>query len=135
MKKSNKKVKENPIMVNQKDIKGVKFKGDSGEQNEIKAFIILVIIIAVIIGVIYGLTELIKKDEDSNKDGVVTGTINYDITSVGTILNRPYDEYYVLVYDVEDSKAILYSTILSKYTQNSSSEEYIKIYQTNLRNE
>lgn len=135
MKKNNKKLKENPIMGNKKNIKGLKISGGSEDQNEIKAFIIIVIVIAVLIGVIYGLTEIFKKDDSSNSNEIVTGSINYDKASVGTILNRPYKEYYALVYDSDDNKAVIYSTMLTKYMQNSESENYIKIYFVDLGND
>lgn len=131
-KKKNNKLKENPIMVDQKKLKNIKVE-NSEDTNEIKSFIIIVVVIAAVIGIIYGLTEIFKEDEIPT-DEVVAGSINYDKTSVGTILNRPYDKYYVMVYDSDDDKAVLYSTILTKYMQNSEDKEYVKIYYCDLNN-
>jgi len=134
MKKSNRKLKENPIMGNQKNIKGKNLKSNIEEHNEVKTFIILLIIIAILIGAIYFMTEFLKSDDKSDSKKVVEGSINYGVASVGMILNRPYDEYYVLLYDKDDNDAALYSTILNKYTSKSE-EEKIKIYYTDLGND
>ncbi len=131
-KKKSNKLKENPIMVDQKKVKNIKI-DNSEDTNEIKSFIIIVVVIAVVIGVIYGLTEIFKKDE-LPKDEVVAGTIDYDKVAVGTILNRPYDKYYVIVYNSDDEKAVLYSTILTKYMQDSKEKDYVKIYYCDLKN-
>ena len=131
-KKKNDYLKENPIMVDQKKVKNIKV-DNSEDTNEIKTFIIIVVVIAVVIGIIYGLTEIFKKDEVPTDD-VVAGSVDYDKTAVGMILNRPYDKYYVMVYNSEDDKAVLYSTILTKYTQNSEDKDYVKIYFCDLNN-
>jgi len=133
MKKNKEKI--NPIVKNQKEIKKMKVnKSDNTEdENSIRTLIIIVIVIAVLIGIIYGVTELLKKDPKVEEE-ITAGTINYDKTTVGTILNRPYDEYYVLVYNTEDSDAVLYSTILTKYMQNSKDKDYTKIYFCDLDN-
>ena len=132
MEKKNKKLKENPIMVDQKKIKSIKV-DNSEDTNEIKSFIIIVVVIAILVGIIYGLTEIFKNDEVP-ADDVITGMIDYDKTTVGTILNRPYDKYFVMVYNSDDSKAVLYSTILTKYMQNSEEKGYTKIYYCDLNN-
>ncbi len=141
MKKNNsKKTLENPIMVEKenKKQKDIKIKSESGEnENEIKTFIIILVIIVVIVGGIYALTEYFKKDdkkEENLSNTVQAGSINYEKLSVGTLLNRPYDNYYVLVYDSEDDDAILYSTIMSKYMQKKSEKDYVKIYFCDLGN-
>lgn len=133
MKKSKEKI--NPVIKNQKEVKKIRTTNinDTEDDNTIKSLVIIVIVIAVLIGIIYGVTELLKKDEETT-DSVVAGSINYDKTTVGTILNRPYNEYYVLIYDADDSNAVLYSTILTKYMQNSNDEDYIKIYFCDLGN-
>ncbi len=143
MKKNNsKKTLENPIMVEKenKKQKNIKIKGSqvsTGEdENEVKTFIIILVIIVVIVGGIYALTEYFKKDDkkEENTNTVEKGSINYEKLSVGMLLNRPYDDYYVLVYDSKDDDAILYSTIMSKYMQKSSEKDYIKIYFCDLNN-
>jgi len=134
MKKNSKKEKINPIMEKQGKVKKIKM-GEAGsdDENVVKKFIIITIVIAIFIGIIYGFTELFKNKEEPI-DESVAGSINYDKVSVGTILNRPYDEYYVLVYNSEDTDAVIYSTILTKYMKKSEDKDYIKIYYCDLNN-
>lgn len=127
-----KKAKINPIMGDQKKLKGLKANNDTDE-NEIKSFIILVIIISILIGAIYGVTELLKK-KDNNEETKTVGKINYDRISIGTLLNRPESEYYVMIYNTNDSNAIVYSTLLTQYMSKSSEKDYIKIYYCDLEN-
>jgi len=134
MKKENKKEKINPIMMDQRKIKNIKM-GDtsSDDENVVKKLVVITVIIAILIAIVYGVTEIIKS-KDETPDSNIQASINYDKVSVGTILNRPYDEYYVLVYNSEDAKAVLYSTILTKYMKNSKEKDYIKIYYCDLNN-
>lgn len=133
MKKNKEKI--NPMIKNQKELKKVKINKENSveDENVVKNFIIITIVIAVLIGIIYFVTELIKKKPEIEKE-ITVGAINYDKTSVGTILNRPYDEYFVLVYNEKDKNAVLYSTILTKYMQKSNNKDYLKIYFCDLDN-
>ena len=47
------------------------------------------------------------------------------------LLNRPEKEYYVLIYDKEDSDAVLYSSTMNSY---SSKKDGLKIYYCDLGN-
>ena len=47
------------------------------------------------------------------------------------IFNRPYDEYFVMVYDSSDNDAMIYSSLISKYSQK---EDSLKIYYCDLSN-
>ena len=128
-----KKIKKNPYVKNVRNIKGIK-SGATNNDNEIKSFIILILAIAVLIGAIYGITELLKKDKvaETEKEAV---KINYDMTSVGSLLNRPYDEYYVMIYDSNNPESIIYSTLLGNYIgNNSSKDDFIKVYYCDLSN-
>jgi len=132
-KNDSKKSRENQVIMEEKKIKWLKIKDTTEDENEIKAFIIIIAVIAILVGAIYGLTELLKKDEVA-ADNTSIGEINYDIVSVGTLLNRPYDEYYVLVYNSDDSKAMLYTALLNRYIQNTNDKDYVKIYHCDLKN-
>ena len=128
-----KKMKENPMFKSSnKKVRGIGGTATE-EENEVKRFIIIVLIIGLFVGVIYGLTEIFKKDEvkEEEKQDV---TISYDKITVGTLLNRPYDEYYVLAYDSEENRAVEYSAMLTQYKSNSKEEDYIKIYFLDLNN-
>lgn len=129
-----KKMKENPMFKNSnKKIRGLGG-GATEEENEVKRFIIIVIVIGLFVGVIYGLTEIFKKDEEKETEDNSSVTISYDKLTVGTLLNRPYDEYYVLAYDSDANKAIEYSAIISQYKSKSTEKDYVKIYFLDLNN-
>lgn len=117
----------NPIM-NSKRIKsnntGV------GEDDDVKSFIKIIIVMAVILLLIYGITFIINRDKKENSDI----SINYDKMTVGMLFNRPYDEYYALIYNSDDSKSNEYSSMLSTYKQKKDDKDYIKIYEIDLNN-
>ena len=85
------KLKENPLMVDEANVKNKNIKsfGSDEDGNEVKKFVIIILVIAVCIGVVYFLTEKISPKKVDNSDKTVTaGSINYDKTSVGRILNQ-----------------------------------------------
>ena len=126
------KVKENPLMNNKVNVKKISGNISSEEENEVKTFVIIIIIIALIAGVIYFITEKINGDSSIDAKGVTAGAINYDKISVGTLLNRPYENYYVVVYDAESKDAVKYSTMMTLYKQKT--EDVKKIYYCDLGN-
>ena len=120
--------KENPLMVNQKRIKGLSNVG-SDDENIIRKFIIIVVVIIILSGIVYAVTELTKK-KDTN-EGITAGEVNYDIVTIGMLLNRPEKEYYVLIYDENNEDAIIYSALINSYNNKS---EHLKLYYCNLAN-
>lgn len=130
-----KQVKENPMFKNEKKVKKLKNTGiTTGEDdNEIKRFIIILVVLVVVIGATYFITNLIKKEDKTNDpvDETVSGEVVYDRLSVGMLLNRPYDEYYVLVYNADTPDAVLYSNLITKQT---SKKDATKIYFCDLNN-
>jgi hypothetical protein len=117
----------NPLIKDQKRIKSINV--GSEDENEIKRFIIIVLVISVLVGIVYGVTELLKKEERNTT--VAEGEIDYNVLSVGMLLNRPEKEYYVLIYDKEDSDAVLYSELINSYM---TSKDSLKIYYCDLGN-
>lgn len=110
-------------------------KYSSESYKEIKSFIIiLLVVIAIVIAVYFISVYVVNKRDDnttSNNENY-NATINYNILTVGMILNRPYSNYYVIVYDSTDSEAIHYSAIINNYQANKDSK---KIYYCDLDNE
>ena len=104
------------------------------EQKEVKKFIIvLVALIIIIVGIYFFTKAFVTKDLFENNDIKYTdGIINYDVAIVGNMLNRPYDEYYLIAFDSENTKAVYYNSIVSKYMSN---EKKLKIYHIDLNNE
>ena len=128
-------LKENPMMMSRKARRMNKGLSVATEDEmDIKSFIIILVVIVLIIVGIYFVTSHIQKKNEVEEPEVTAGEIDYEITSVGTILNRPYEEYYVLVYDSKDSAAVKYSSLMARYISNSSAKDYIKIYYCDLNN-
>lgn len=115
--------------------KNTQIKYETEEQKEIKKFIYVVIGLVIIILGIYLFTRaFITKDlfKDNKSDIEYTeGTINDSVAIVGTMLNRPYDEYYLMAFDSENTKANYYNALVSKYTSN---EKSLKVYHIDLAN-
>ncbi len=130
-----KKLKENPVLKdktkNKKNNKIINksLNNVSEEEHVIRNFVIIIVVICVIVGGFYFISEFVQKDKNlTNNEEKEEASINYNIVTVGTMLNRPYDNYYVLVYDSSSDEAIKYSTLLSMYSQHETEDDYIKIY-------
>lgn len=136
MSKKKKTLKENPYFMDKsKKSKNIKVNSASEDENEIKSFIIIVIVIAVIATAIYFISEALSKDDDKTLEGNTTKvSIDYDKITVGTLLNRPYDNYYVLVYNKDDNNATKYANLMSTYSTKSEEDGYKKIYFCDLSN-
>lgn len=125
--------KENKTKLNSKKIKEPKNVTEEGET--IRSFILIFGAILIIVLIIYLVSVLVVNNRENNKfsenDEVNTNVkIDYNLASVGMILNRPYDNYYVMVYDGEDPDAIYYAALITKY-QNKEKDKK-KIYFTDL---
>ena len=107
-----------------KRIKMTKY--ESEDTKTIKSLIFIIIGISVLIIGLYFLTDRkIQKDNNQSEEVV----FDYTSALVGMILNRPYDEYYVLLYNSEDENA---SSYVSLYTSYSVKEDAKKIYLVDL---
>lgn len=101
----------------------------SEEQIEISRFIrILIIVIILILGIYFFTRIFVTKDLLNNKDNeqnITQGTVNYTITMIGALLQKPEDEYYVMIYDTENLRSIYYSGLMTNYAKN---ENALKVY-------
>ena len=124
-------IEEKKIKQKQRKIKDVKVRSEGEE--EIRRFIIILIIVIILVVGIYFLSKLIvnKRESENTTANEVAGEINYDVLNVGMIFNRPYTEYYVLLYDSENVDAIYYSSIMTNYIH---SDDALKIYYCDLGN-
>lgn len=123
------------MTVNQKTkrIKRETYKTE--EQTEIKHFIIILIIIIILILGVYFFTRIfvtkdLKKEEQSTRN--TTGDINYNTTIIGSMLNKPDKEYFVLIYDSKSPEAVYYSGLISSYSRN---KEPLPVYTSDTNNE
>jgi len=109
--------------------KKINVKQTSEDESLVKKFIVTLIIIVLVVLGIYFLTLFINNDDEKTGNEVIPGEVNYNVVNVGMILNRPYDEYYVFVYDSESANSLYYSTIINNYESSADSK---KIYFCNL---
>lgn len=103
---------------------------NTDDEKLVVKFIVILIIISLIAVGFYFISKNIVKNRDDN---IVESNvkISYDKVNVGMIFNRPYDEYFVMVYDSSDNDAMIYSSLISKYSQK---EDSLKIYYCDLSN-
>ena len=88
-------------------------KYESEDSSEIRNLIIITVIIALIATGLYFLTEkVLNKKENNNTSEVI---FNYDEATIGTMFNRPYDEYYAFIYDSTDDNSAVYNNIVKTY--------------------
>lgn len=100
------------------------------EQAELFRFaLVLVVVIAIVFGV-YFLSKKLVVDESLFEVSYKEGSINYERAIVGTIFNRPYSEYYVMVYDETKPEAVYYSSLSTQYTKRQ--EGALHLYHVNL---
>jgi len=106
----------------------------SEEEHEIKRFGIILFSIIICIVVVYAVSKVLVKNDatNNNEDTVQAGVVDYNIVSVGSILNRPESEYYVLVYNQDDSTSAIYATYGNLYSGKTDAK---KIYYCDLSNE
>jgi len=124
------KIQQNPAKKAVKNSKTKDVKVRSEAEELIRKFLlILTIIIVIIIGVYFG-TKLLVNNPVNETETSETGEINYDIVTVGTMLNKSNDEYYVLAYNSQDVEAIYYSSLMTKYQ----AKEKLNIYFLDLDN-
>lgn len=103
-----------------KTIKDSKYKSE--EQVTINRFIKILIGVIVFIVLIYFATRIfVKHDLLDNKEEAAVTEVSYSKMVFGTMLNRPYDEYYVYAYSSEDVKAYYYNTLAANYINNDDS--------------
>ena len=117
--------------LNDKLIKKNLAKYENDDASEIKRFVFILLGVILMIVIVYGVTKVLVKDETKFSDEVVSGEINYDITSIGTMFNKLDSEYYVMIYDQESTDAVYYSTLINKY---SSKKDALKVYFCDLGN-
>lgn len=99
------------------------------EKLVVKFIVVLIIVSLIAVGFYFISKNIVKNRDDNIVESNVT--ISYDKVNVGMIFNRPYDEYFVMVYDSSDNDAMIYSSLISKYSQK---EDSLKIYYCDLSN-
>ncbi len=107
------------------------------EQEEIKKFMVVIVVVLACCGVIYLLTRaFVTKDlfstPEEKTEEVKEGAVNYDVAIMGQILNRPYDEYYVAIYNSSEGDYVSdMATLLYNYSVK---EGHLHMYTVDLSN-
>lgn len=127
-----KKVESKKVKLNDKANKKIrKVSSLSDEAIEIRNFIIILLGIIIVVLAVYGISKLFVKENTDTTDDDVAGVINYDVVTVGTMLNKPDKDYYVIAYDSESPKAVLYASIVNLYLAK---EKSLNVYYLDLGN-
>ena len=104
----------------------------TSDQEDVKKFIIVVLVVAGLLVGVYFLTRIfVTKDLIPKEETVTPGEVNYNVATVGTMLNRPYDSYYVLIYSTAGEKSQEMQVVYSNYINKSG---HAKIYLLDLNN-
>lgn len=113
-----------------------KMKVKTTEQIELKNFLIVILVVLVCVLGLYFMTRaFVTKDlfgNDETEEKEVAGTVNYDVAIMGQLLNRPYSEYYVIIYDAGGEYMYDMSSLVSSYK---ALEKHKHIYTIDLGNE
>ncbi len=108
----------------------------SEDQIEIKRFIVILVVIIIFVLGIYFFTRLfVTKDlftKKENEKVVTPGEIDYSSTLIGSIFNKPVDEYYVMIYDSSKPNSVYYTGIVNNYSNNT---DALPVYYADLSNE
>ena len=101
------------------------------DEKEIFRFIVIIIVILLVVGIVYLVSYLKSKKNEYHYNEVTPGEVNTEIVTVGTMLNKDEDEYYVVLYKDDDTKAIYYNNIVNDYVNK---ENTLNVYYCNLNN-
>ena len=100
-------------------------------------FVIVILVVLLSVGAIYLFTRAfvtkdLFKEDSSPTETVQEGKVNYEVAIMGQILNRPYKEYYVAIYNQEEGDYIVdMSNLVFNYGKK---EKHKHIYTVNLAN-
>ncbi len=114
-----------------------KIKYSTGETEEIRHLIIVILVVIIAVCGLYLATRaFVTKDlftkKEAETEEVTPGEISYENIIVGQILNRPYDEYYVVVYNTEEGDYSYDMQILT--SEYSVLDKHLHIYTVDLAN-
>lgn len=104
---------------NKKNKEAKLIKSINEDTNQVGKFFLILFGLIIIVGLLYVLTS--KNLNDNSVESTET-TISYTTVNVGNVFNRPYDNYYVLAYDLQNDENSLYS-ISNNYMNESGSKK------------
>ncbi len=105
-------------------------KSNNDAEKEVYRFIkILIVVIVFVVGMYFITNKIASKTAKDNKQA---GEVSSNAIIVGSLLNRPYSEYYVIAFKSKDYDAAIYDTYISAYEAK---EKALRIYAIDLDNE
>ena len=112
-----------------KPVTSTVMKDANEDTNQIKKFIVILVGIAVVSGLLYLVSSkvLVKDGVTPKKEVPSSEEIDYVTINAGNILNRPYDEYYVLAYDPESLQASEYSSYIGSFDKKDSKMYFLDL--------
>lgn len=111
--------------MKQNRIKTQKYVSEDAKQISNLIYIILGIIV-IVVG-LYFLTSKSLNNKNNSSDPEVE--FDYRVCTVGTMFNRPYDKYYVFLYESTNKNANQYRSLTSSYEAK---DNALKIYTVDL---
>jgi len=108
-------------MVKNKKVKETKIMSD--DVAKVRNMLILLVGVVIVCVGLFFLTEKMIEKDTIQKEETSEVEFDNDIATIGTMFNRNYDEYYVLLYSKEKHKDL--NSILDAYR---SSDNYVKTY-------
>lgn len=117
-----------------------KIKFETAEQAEVKKFFIVILVVLCCVGAVYLFTrafvskDLFKGKEEETEE-IQDGSVNYDVAIVGQIFNRPYSDYYVIIYNQNEGEYMSdMANIVSQYSALED-EDKLHMYNVDLSND
>lgn len=102
-------------------------------KGEAKTLVIIIIVVLVVLTLLYFLTSYLSKNGNFSQDYEVTPTpeavMTYENATVGTALNRPDKEYYVVFEDFGDENKTYISSLINTYNNK---EEHLPVYKVDM---
>ena len=98
------------------------------ESAEIKKFVFILLMVIALIAAVFGISKIIIKDEAKDLE-YTSGEVSTNSAIIGTMLNRPEKEYYVLLYDTTSKNASAYVTYANYYKTK---DNALKVYYLDL---
>ncbi|MBR5662018.1 MAG: hypothetical protein IKX00_00015 [Bacilli bacterium] len=102
------------------------------EQREVFKFVKILTGLVIVIFLLYLFTNYVVNKGETYKRTNNSGKINYETISLGTLLNKPDSEYYVLAVDKSNT---LNNTYLNAASNYKSGVKHLPIYIADLSNE
>lgn len=101
---------------NDDKIKNDIIKDVNEDTDQIKKFVIILVGVAIVASLLYFISsKYLIKDGVKEEEKSTQETLAYNKVNVGTVFNRPYEEYYVLAYDPDSLEASYYASWLNSF--------------------